>query len=366
MPRVVAFLVLVASCGGSAATTTAPPPSVATSTSSTLAATVATTAAVPEPVVTPVDVPLVDDVAEWRIVLGRDAAAGAPAVFDGSRLLLSQGFDTLLGLDGAAPFMLHPAAPGWIRDDLALGDDIVVIAEHDETEGDYRVLRFVIRDHGGAVLTEWPGAPERHVIPQIAVDANMVAWTETRADGAVCVYVEEAEAACTSSPDQVLQWPHLRDGVLSYQRLGPGECGEVFVQRADAPPERLAVRRCEGFQAVATGDWAVWAEAPAGAADLTRALVYGRGPDGVVYQLGPGSAGSLTSCADRAYWLAETVDHSEIRSWAPGENVRVVYRSPEDSRPTTSPKCGGEWLTIVRSFTGAGESRQSILAAEAP
>jgi hypothetical protein len=110
------------------------------------------------------------------------------------------------------------------------------------------------------------------------------------------------------------------------------------------------------FHGAAGPTTAVWAEPPVsdenGFLNFFDVAFYGTAGEGVE-ELGRGVAGSAVICDDVAYWLTDGTNGDEVRRWAPGGDIEVIYRSPDEGRgrrySTSKPICGEGFIAIQRA-----------------
>lgn len=322
-----------------------------------------------------VDLDAVDDFADWQLIVDAAEFFGPVAVFDGTVLAGNRPADgdaVTVRQPGGTEIVVHRPPAGWILDDAALAAGRLVVTQFENSDGDYEIWAYGLSGSAGTLIEEWAGEPLRHAIPQTSLDGDRLAWNTTLPDGTSCIRVrdlatgDQFDAACSSGPAEVLGWPRLNWPTLTY-RADPADgepCPTLFsVELPAGPVTPLPERRaCRGFQGVLVDGTAVWFEMPPGSPNAFRTSIVGTGGNGTFYDLGVGVAGSIRTCAGRIFWGAELGDVHEIRTWAPGEPLRVLYRSPEDKTPTTAATCADGWLTIARSFTGAGPRTLDVLS----
>jgi len=330
----------------------------------------------------PIDMPMADKLLPWSVLLGPSEALSPPAQFDGQWLARIEALRGLIVSDTAGDeVVVHDLPTGdseWFLDHVYLDSGRVVFVEHEGRLGDYRIHVYEVATGEGRLVEEWGGAPERHLVPQLALSGDWLAWNTTLDSGQSCIKVENLasgerfDAVCAVDQSRTLTWPSLRWPVLSYreQPAGPFDQDDEVcfnlnsVVLPDGDPLRHGQRECWGYQIVADEEALVFFESKPFEGDVFRSPIYGVGSDGVVHALGRGELGSATVCDGRAYWTTVTADNSEIRTWRPGDPaVSIVYRSPEDKYPTTQPECVNGWLTIARAFTGVGPSTDEVLVA---
>lgn len=145
-------------------------------------------------------------------------------------------------------------------------------------------------------------------------------------------------------------------------------CKKNVVYSADGERRRelpQATGRCLGFGAVSVaGESPVWIV-------MTDQELPGVGTvwtlrDGKPLALGPGEPGTLRYCDGRAVWkwLREDSDASEVRTWRPGQPVKVVQRGFGDDETAFvlgTPEClGGAGLGSAVMPDGEGGQPRAI------
>lgn len=310
---------------------------------------------------------------KWEVVAGPAEDLIPPFMSDGHRHVvgheqLSPLQEKLVVSEGGQRLYTHEAPEGWLIDHARMSGKWLAVVEHDEDSGDFSVWLYT---PGGdrERVTDAAAGPDRHLIPQISLSPERLLWTQTAGDGRSCVNVRTFEEPTTSTlrcadDGYTVMWPHLSASVATWAEVDDDSgCSQLRRLRlgGEERPESFGPP-CEGFQGVAAPQFHVWVRAALDSPSLANADIYGQvvGTDEVV-SLGEGSAGSLVVCEGRVLWTHQGRDTSEVRSWQPDEEVKVIYESPKDKYPTTAPMCSDGNVTIGRSYTGAGAMTQEAL-----
>lgn len=354
-----AALVLTAS----ACTPTTPTPSLTTSTTS--------SAPGPTPTATPTATPealsptVSDRLAEWTTIAGPSQELSTFAgLSDGSFLAILGGDDQTVAVFTDGHRQEVPAPHGYVVQDVLQVGGKVVFGAVDESNEVFRLYRWTPGEPSADVLLESSGSdaywPETAVwgddlyVTAVAGDTMCVTrWDVTSADPATT-----AQPVACGGPRESLSWVSAQDGALSYLLVGPdGGCSRLMtVSLPDGQPEPVATDGCVG-RAVASTDLAAWDQIPESSSDRPQdwfdVPVLARAGDQFV-SLGRATGGSEMICDGALYWLTAFVSGTpqEIRRWAPGGDIEVVYRSPDEDRlnvfATSKPICGKGMLGLQR------------------
>jgi len=100
----------------------------------------------------------------------------------------------------------------------------------------------------------------------------------------------------------------------------------------------------------------VWSVVPK-AKRIEEAHFYARSESGV-FDLGPGTSGSLTWCGGSAYFVRDpqrSGDPAQLLGWSPGGGLSVAYETEAPGQAfLTEPRCGGSDLTLA-AITSSGD-----------
>ena len=108
------------------------------------------------------------------------------------------------------------------------------------------------------------------------------------------------------------------------------------------------VPQCHGWDGLLTDDGAVWSVIP-DERRVEEAHFYARSGDGW-YDLGPGTAGSLTWCGGAAWFARDPAregDPAQLMRWSGSDGLSIAYRSPGGQAFVSEPRCGGSAITVT-------------------
>lgn len=147
-----------------------------------------------------------------------------------------------------------------------------------------------------------------------------------------------------------LTWPWV---IYSYhqQRDDDTWCGMAQRKNLETGEQELwGDESCFVFQAAGGENFVIWSELKPqkDGTDYHRAQMYGRDQDGKIWDLGLGTAGSIQVCNERAYWMVGT-GINEVRTWKPGESIKVIYRAPSENYASFTLRCVGDVVSLHRS-----------------
>jgi hypothetical protein len=83
--------------------------------------------------------------------------------------------------------------------------------------------------------------------------------------------------------------------------------------------------------------------------------------DGGWYDLGPGTSGSLVTCAGSAFFTRDPASHHDpatLMRWSPqSSSLTIAYETPGTGNAFLSPpRCGGTHLTVT-AYSQAGDEQ---------
>jgi len=113
---------------------------------------------------------------------------------------------------------------------------------------------------------------------------------------------------------------------------------------------------CKGWDALATGDGAVWSTV-ANERQVERGNFFASAGSQVL-ALGIGVTGSLTWCGDSAYFVrdAQKGGRAQLLRWTPEHTLEIAYQSPGRGEAfLESPRCAGTVLTVSAYGEGGDE-----------
>jgi hypothetical protein len=119
------------------------------------------------------------------------------------------------------------------------------------------------------------------------------------------------------------------------------------------------VTECNAWEGLLLEDAAVWSVIP-DEQRIEEAHLYARVREGY-FDLGPGTAGSLVSCDDAAYFTRDPQqkgDPAMLMRWSPDDGLSVAYESPKGQAFIEQPRCGGDTMTIT-ALTSSGDEQVS-------
>jgi len=119
------------------------------------------------------------------------------------------------------------------------------------------------------------------------------------------------------------------------------------------------ITRCKGWDSSLDAPGAVWSVVPKDRR-IEAARFYAHNEAGW-FDLGPGTSGSLVTCAGRSFFTRDPVartDPAELLSWDPdASTLTVVYRTRATGDAFLSPpRCGGAHLTLT-AYSRAGDEQ---------
>ena len=123
-----------------------------------------------------------------------------------------------------------------------------------------------------------------------------------------------------------------------------------------------SVPDCKGWDGLLTDDGAVWSVIP-NEHRVEDGHFYARSGDGW-FDLGPGTAGSLTYCGGAAYFVRDPQregDPAMLMRWSSTGGLSVAYRSPGGQAFLSEPRCGGREITVT-AMAGQGDEQVSAPA----
>ncbi|MBZ5737876.1 hypothetical protein [Nocardioides mangrovi] len=292
----------------------------------------------------PVEVPLKDAVTRhgsWMLTV---AGSGGSA--------------TLQGEDGSTRY----AASGRRVSDALLDDDWAVVVLQDRTESQPSVAR--ITELGTGKTWELDGGSD---VPTVnggtwALDDDTLVHA-TVANGAYCLASVDLEKQTSSvgwcAPKRHgFNAAHVTDAgtaVLSFDDSRPSCRTVVALDGASATPFP-GVHDCSAWEGLVTDDGAVWSVIPQ-ERQVEKAHFYARVGQGY-YDLGPGTAGTLTWCDDAAYFVRDPQQDgaaAALMRWTADDGLSIAYQSPKGQAFLEDPRCGGDALTVTARTSSGDE-----------
>lgn len=148
------------------------------------------------------------------------------------------------------------------------------------------------------------------------------------------------------------------DSLLTFDDSRPACRTVVSVSGTDAQPFP-GVPACTAWDGLLVDGGAVWSVIPK-ENQVETAHFYARSADGY-FDLGPGTSGSLTWCADAAYFVRDPQrdgDPAALMRWSPDAGLAAVYQSPGGQAFLSAPRCGGDTMTVT-ALAEAGDEQVS-------
>ncbi len=130
-------------------------------------------------------------------------------------------------------------------------------------------------------------------------------------------------------------------------QVGPS-CRTLVTVDGDRATPLADVPECKGWDGLLTDDGAVWSVIPK-ERQVEAAHFYARAGEDY-FDLGPGTAGSLTWCDGAAYFVRDPQregDPAALLRWSADAGLAVVYQSPGGQAFLSEPRCGGDALSVT-------------------
>lgn len=151
------------------------------------------------------------------------------------------------------------------------------------------------------------------------------------------------------------------DSLLTFDDSQPA-CRTVVAVSGTAIEPFPGVPDCKGWDGLLVDGGAVWSVIPK-ENQVEAAHFYARSADGY-YDLGPGTSGSLTWCADAAYFVRDPQRDgapAALMRWSPDDGLAVVYQSPGGQAFLAEPRCGGDTMSVTALAEGGDEQVSATL-----
>ena len=279
-----------------------------------------------------VEVPLEDALREWRsVVISRELVIGE-VVFDGETLIFStEGIRYFAAQDGAQR-EIYQESGDWIVRQSMLVDGRLLLVESSEHGAESRVMSIDPTTGASEELVSLSGGPPPWSILSLTQRGEVVASQQEDGGGSCIERLgpgEPERLVCAADSSELVFFSDLDAGTLVYDVIvnaPSSQCRTLLTQAAGGgDPTSHGVRTCGLFMSAYDDGVLVWTEQPSGS-DYGRVPVYGEDAAGTVYALDRGAANSLVMCNGAGLWRWDGRDGSEIRRWAPGGSVEVIYR----------------------------------------
>lgn len=148
------------------------------------------------------------------------------------------------------------------------------------------------------------------------------------------------------------------DTLLTFDDAQPS-CRTVVALADDAVQPLEGVTPCTGFEGVLTDGGAVWSEVP-DPDRIEAATLHARTGDSTV-DLGAGTSGTLTTCGGSVWFVRDPqsdTDPARLMRWD-GSELTVARESPPGRAFMAAPRCGGDAVLTVSSYSEGGDEQVS-------
>ena len=146
------------------------------------------------------------------------------------------------------------------------------------------------------------------------------------------------------------------DALLTFDDARPA-CRTVVAVSGRSVTPFTGVSDCNAWEGLQLEDGAIWSVIPR-EKQIESAHLYARsGVD--YYDLGPGTSGTLTWCGGAAYFVRDPQrdgDPAALLRWDVDRGLEVVYETSGARGFLTSPRCGGDTLTVT-ALTASGDEQ---------
>lgn len=137
------------------------------------------------------------------------------------------------------------------------------------------------------------------------------------------------------------------DSVLSFDSGRPSCRTLMALDGSDGTPFP-GVPDCQAWDGLRTDGGAVWSVIP-NEHQIEEGHFYASS-GGEESDLGPGTAGSLVWCGGAAWFARDPARDgapATLMRWSPADGLSVAYRSPGGQAFLSSPRCGGDAITVT-------------------
>ena len=363
-----ALLLALAGCGGSDDPETAPSPqqsptSPTTSPARTSSATPDTDPSTPSASAGgPADAPTALDASQrlldWQPV---EVPVKDAVTRHGSWMLTVTGNGsaaTLQGPDDTARF----AESGRRVSDTLLDEDWAIVVLQDRTESQPQVARITELDSGRTWQLDGSSDVPTATGGSWALGDDTLLHA-TVAGGSYCVATVDlrqrtSQVGWCAPKRHGFNAAHVTDAgstLLTFDDSRPSCRTVVALDGTEATPFP-GVEDCTAWEGVLTDDGAVWSVIPQ-ERQIENAHVYARVGDGY-FDLGPGTAGTLTWCDGAAYFVRDPQQDgaaAALMRWAADDGLSVAYESPKGQAFLEDPRCGGDAITVTARTSSGDE-----------
>lgn len=254
-----------------------------------------------------------------------------------------------------------PAGTGRKITDAFLGSTHAVVVAQDKTETRPQVVTLVDLETGAKGRVEdpppGPGGPW-------AMNGSTLVYATYSPGSDYCLATYDVEAGtgekgyCAEKGhgfSNVTVSPH-GTSMMSFDDKRPVSCRTLVSVEGSSTEPLEGVPECKGWEAVAVEGGHVWSMLPK-ENQIERGIFHAT-VDGETHDLGAGTASTLTSCGDSAYFTrdAERSRPAQLMRWTPDGTLEIVYESPGKGPAFLSPPtCAGNVLTVSAYGEGGDE-----------
>jgi hypothetical protein len=325
---------------------------------------------------TPAAVNVVDRFLNWSIVSGPIARPSSHFDFDGQTLAYwaYQNADDRKALalaveSGGEARQVYrvPTQPQWQVEQVEVDNGRVAWLEvgWGDDPRVYRLWVFDLASDVSRLITETQPSPQPHV-PAMTLDGDWLVVRALGEDGNTCLFAYDLSSAtargplCSSSPEVLYGDSYLRGSLLTYVVEDRRQACS-FVQQTDlaiGQTKSHHTMSCQaGLRAAADESLLVWPEKVLSqeTGEVVEVRLRGLDSQGDIFDLGSERTSYYQVCDGRAYWLSVTLQNGtethEIRVWAPGRPMEVLYRSAPEV-VILGPVCEGDWIAFIKPVSG--------------
>jgi hypothetical protein len=258
------------------------------------------------------------------------------------------------------------ANPGWKISDGLLDEDWAVVVLQDEKEEQPGKATVTNLETGKAFEIDGRSdVPTTNGGTWALGDDRLLHATIDK--GAYCLAAVDLESRLSTvewcAPEQHgFNAGHVTDAGISLLTFDNAETScrtvaSIADGQASPFPGATECKAWEGL--LLEDDAAVWSVIPK-EQRIEEAHLYARVGDGY-FDLGPGTAGSLVSCDDAAYFTRDPQQQgapAALMRWSPDDGLSVAYESPKGQAFIEQPRCGGDTMTVT-ARTSSGDEQVS-------
>jgi hypothetical protein len=295
--------------------------------------------------------PVVDTIQDWAVLVGPNDDRMIVDDVTADRLAYDIWVDdqTMLGIvrssRGGSRETLRFPIDLMVQEAFFVSDGLVFSLTSQTDESRFEIRYW--RDGAAESTVVWQATAEHPQYSEIAVRRDHLLFFVTTNDVTCLVEMDprvperRTDLACGAEGEELWWLKASADDTVSYLVNDPFSedpaCGRLYRVLVDATePVETANTGCVA-RGVADSRFAAWTTAPvpdsSGTVDWFHVPLFVL-VDDHIENLGIGTAGSATICSDGVYWTTEEGLYSpqEIRHWAPGRPIGVVFRSSRSGR----------------------------------